>query len=194
MKLACAARIFAISALVMLGCAAEQNEKTVIDGVLVDAKGAPVINARVVISRGGRTVPGKSDDKGYYKVEIDSGAPFDILYSHSDTGDALVTALSGNKKQHINKVLYKSSQLTAEAIHEQLQLYERMLFLAANGGDVGKEMIFLLDTTSTRDRIRTLVGAAREAKINKAASELLTSKASSVQDGHAKLVGKKKDE
>jgi hypothetical protein len=119
---------------------ANQGSKVSVEGAVTSGAGdgVPIIGVIIRADRDGRTVgQAKSDSSGFYRLEVDEGSAFDLVYDHSSWHPDTFKRLSGTKSHTVNKVLYRpgSEQVYSSAVvFGILSGYEHIHFLALAGG------------------------------------------------------------
>ena len=107
----------------------------IIEGQVLDSENNPIQGIWVRIYRGDRRLDYDiTDQDGRYKFGIDPGSPVTIRYDDrrflpgtDHTHPALVTRISGEKNQNVNKVLhYVGRGYSLDELLEILSTYERI--------------------------------------------------------------------
>jgi len=113
----------------------------IIEGQVLDKENNPIQGIWVRIYRGDdrldRIGQGITDQNGRYELGIDPGSPIIIRYDDrrflpgtDDTHPAIVTRISGEKNQNINKVLHNVGMgYSRDELLEILSTYERIFFI-----------------------------------------------------------------
>ena len=110
----------------------------IIEGQVLDSENNPIQGTWVRIYRGDRRLDYDiTDQDGRYKFGIDPGSPVTIRYDDrrflprtDHTHPAIVTRISGEKNQNINKVLHTVGRGYAlDELLEILSTYERIFFI-----------------------------------------------------------------
>src|SRR5262249_502609 len=98
----------------------------------------PIPGVAIRADRNGRVVAQtKTSSDGSYRLEVDKGEAFDVIYDHTAWHADTLKRLSGLKEHTVNKVLYRPGtelDYSPEVAFDILSAYEHIHFLAILNG------------------------------------------------------------